>query len=262
MVALRIGALVNRADAMRSPNGWIARGDPTEAALIVAARKAGIERHAAIDRLPEVGEVPFSSERKLMATFHRTGDGLEAYVKGAPQRVLDTCTLDETAREAVLAQNREMAARGLRVLGLSFGRVTDLDESALTGLTFGGLIGMIDPAAPGVKDTIQRFRAAGVSTVMVTGDQRLTAEAVARDLGLADEMQAGASIDGRELERLPDDELGERLPRIAVFSRISPEAKLRFVKDYQRRGEIVAMLGDGVNDAAALRRADVGVTMG
>lgn len=259
---LRIGALVNRADAVLAPQGWIARGDPTEAALIVAARKAGIERRALIEHLPEVAEVPFSSERKLMATFHERSGGVEACVKGAPHRVLDLCALDEPTREAALAQNRDMAARGLRVLALASGPATHLEEAALGRLSFAGLVGMIDPPAPGVEDTIQRFRAAGVSTVMVTGDQRLTAEAIARELGLLDGSPEAASLNGREIDRLSDGELEERVGRVTVFSRISPEAKLRIVKAYQGRGEVVAMLGDGVNDAAALRRADVGVTMG
>lgn len=268
---LRIASLANRAEVERAGTGWVAHGDPTEAALLVAARKAGLDRGAVLREWPEIGEVPFSSQRMLMATFNRAPDGgLVAHVKGAPGRLIDLCTsvlteggerpLDEAMRRRLSAENEELARRGLRVLAFASGRVQEASESALRGLTFVGYAGMIDPPAPGVKETIRIFREAGIRTVMITGDQRLTAEAVARDLGILgpeDEV-----LDGRELDRMPEEELAERVTRVAAFSRVSPEDKLKIVTAYQRQGEIVAMLGDGVNDAAALKKADVGVAMG
>ena len=271
MLALRIGATANRADAVLTESGWAARGDPTEAALTVAARKAGLERADVVRDFPEIGDVPFSSERKLMATMHREAgrERLLAYVKGAPQRVLPLCTdvrvdalvspLEPARRDALVEANQNMAERGLRVLALAYGSVPRAEESALQALVFVGLVGMNDPPAPGVKEAIRAFRDAGVATVMITGDQSGTAQAIARDLDLAPTIE---SLDGRQIDALSDEELRTCLPQISLFSRVSPEAKLRIVSGYQARGEVVAMIGDGVNDAAALKKADVGVTMG
>jgi Ca2+-transporting ATPase len=269
MLALRIGATASRADAVLTERGWIPRGDPTEAALVVAARKAGIERADVVKDFPEAGQVPFSSERKLMATFHRgRGDRLVAYVKGAPQRILTLCEhrrsggvvrpLRPARRAALVEANRDMAERGLRVLALAQGPAERAEESALQRLVFVALVGITDPPASGVKDAIDVFGRAGIRTVMMTGDQAGTARAIARDLGLA----AAESLDGRQVDAMSDVSLQQALSRTTVFSRISPEAKLRLVAAYQHRGDIVAMIGDGVNDAAALKKADVGVTMG
>jgi Ca2+-transporting ATPase len=269
LLALRISATANRADAVLTDAGWIARGDPTEAALTVAARKAGVERADVIKELEEVGQVPFSSERKLMATFHRDMSGvLIAHVKGAPERVVPLCgqihtaglvrPLDARDRESLNEINRQMAERGLRVLAVAYGHPRAREESALADLVFVGLIGITDPPAPGVKQAIRAFHDAGITTVMMTGDQSGTAQAIARELGL----NGAASLDGRQVDAMSDETLGQRLTQTTVFSRVSPEAKLRIVSAYQRRGEVVAMIGDGVNDAAALKKADVGVTMG
>ena len=286
--ALRAAALANRADIVRRDGAWIARGDPTEAALLVAACKAGLDRDALRARYPEAGEVPFSSERMLMATFHATPEGETlALVKGAPGRIIELCTrrltadgereLDDEGRRHLVAINEDLARRGLRVLALAQKSPTParaegrepggaptrdhgVGDEELQGLTFIGFIGIIDPPAEGVKESIAAFRRAGIRTVMLTGDQRLTAEAIARDLGV---LQPGEeTLDGRELSRLSDEELAERARRVAAFSRVSPEDKLRIVTAYQRNGEIVAMLGDGVNDAAAMKKAHIGVAMG
>ena len=269
--ALEAGVAASRGDLVISPTGWTPRGDPTEVALAVAALKAGIHRDGVTAGEPEVGEVPFSSERQLMAIFHRHGsDGrTTAFVKGAPHRVLDMCwcvfsrgasrPLEATTREALARANTEMAARGLRVLALATGHVSHADERSLVGLTFIALVGISDPPAAGVKDAIGAFRRAGIRTVMLTGDQRGTAEAVAGQLALGRDLTA---LTGDELDALSDEELDRRLATATVFSRVSPAAKLRLVTAYQRQGEVVAMIGDGVNDAAALKRADVGVTMG
>jgi Ca2+-transporting ATPase len=273
-LAVRIGVLANRARWKEGEGGPSVGGDPTEVALLVMGAKAGALREALIGALPEVGEVPFTSQRLLMATFHRGPDGkITAYVKGAPARVLERSTtelsaegplsLDTASREALTELNRDLGNRGLRVLGLATRDLeegTPLDESALAGLTFVGHVGMMDPPAPGARETIRRFREAGVRTVMLTGDQAVTAASVARDLGVLGAKDQ--ALDGRDLVPLSDAELMERVARVTTFSRVSPEDKLRIVQAFQARGEIVAMLGDGVNDAPALKRADIGVAMG
>ncbi len=270
-LALRIGTTASRGNAVLTDTGWAPRGDPTEVALDVAAMKGGLDRSDVTADLPEIAEVPFSSDRKFMATFHRDEvlRCTTAMVKGAPDRVLEMCwsvfrqgqsrPLDQPTREALHRANTEMAARGLRVLALACGDVAHADEASLHGLTFVGLAGLSDPPAGGVKDAIGAFKRAGIRTVMITGDQRGTAEAIARDLGLGDDPHA---LGGNELDGLSEAELEERLADATVFSRVSPAAKLRLISAYQTRGDIVAMIGDGVNDAAALKRADVGVTMG
>ena len=235
LLALRVGALANRSDG-RS-------GDPTEAALVRAAGRAGLDPARLREAWPEVAEVPFSTGRMLMATFHRTAGGLLACVKGAPRRVVELSdrvygaagvrVLEAGERDQLLRLNRDLAARGLRVLAVALAEVPAAAESELKGLTWIGFVGLSDPPAAGVAETISAFRDAGIRTVMLTGDQKPTADAVARALGVSE-----------------------------TFSRVSPEEKLRIVADYQRRGDIVAMLGDGINDAAALRKADVGVAMG
>ena len=269
--ALRIGALANRAGLELVDGEWRVRGDPTEVALLVAAEKVGMGRNALLEDWPETGEVPFSSERMLMATFHRGPDGPVALVKGAPARVLERCNryltasgeavpLDEAARAAVLEQNETLAGRGLRVLALADGKAEGDDEGALHSLTIVGLVGISDPPAEGVRETIEQFQTAGIRTVLITGDQRLTAEAVARELGIVH--SADEVADGRELQALEEEDLAARLANISAITRVSPEDKLRIVDGFQRRGEIVAMLGDGVNDAPALKKSDIGVAMG
>ena len=269
--ALETGIAAGRGDLVLSETGWTPRGDPTEVALAVAAMKGGIERAAVTRGMPEIGDVPFSSERQLMAIFHRSVDDgcTTAFVKGAPHRVLDLCwsvfsrgaarPLDAATRAALARANAEMAAQGLRVLALATGHVGHADERSLLGLTFIALVGISDPPAAGVKEAIGAFRRSGIRTIMLTGDQRGTAEAISRQLELGSDTHA---ITGEEVDALSDADLEQRLTSATVFSRVSPAAKLRLVTAYQRQGEVVAMIGDGVNDAAALKRADVGVTMG
>jgi Ca2+-transporting ATPase len=269
-VALRVAALANRGEVTRSAEGWVGRGDPTETALLVAALKAGLDPASLRRDWPEVGDVPFSSERMYMATFHRRHGSVVACVKGAPARVLPLCArmqVGDTTRELgredrvrLLTLNRQLAAKGLRVLALATGQAASPGESALRELTWVGYVGMLDPPAPGVGETIRTFQQAGIRTVMLTGDQRLTGETVARELGL---LRDGEGVmEGQEVDRLTDGELVPAVASTAVFSRVSPEGKLRIVAAHQARGEVVAMLGDGVNDAAALRKADIGVVMG
>ncbi|HLE85858.1 MAG TPA: cation-transporting P-type ATPase [Thermoanaerobaculia bacterium] len=273
-LTLEAGVLANRAALHAEGGARRVRGDPTEAALLVAAEKAGIGREELLRRLPEVSEVPFSSDTMLMATFHRRSDGgLVAQVKGAPGLLIERATsvwtadgprlLEEPGREELRAANRRLAAEGLRVLALASKALAPAEEpseAALHGLTFLALVAISDPPAPGVAEAIRSFHGAGVRTVMLTGDQRITAEAVALELGI---LRPGDRVlDGRELSALGDEELAAGLDRAAAFSRVSPADKVRIVAGLRRRGEIVAMLGDGVNDAPALRHADIGLAMG
>jgi P-type Ca2+ transporter type 2C len=270
MDTLRIGALANRAGISGDSTNGEARGDPTEIAFLAAALKVGLDRQSLLRDSPELGEVPFSSERMMMATFHGTEvGGMEACVKGAPDRILARCTriasregdlpLDEHRLSQASEQNRAMASAGLRVLALARASVTEASEQALRELVLVGLVGMRDPPAPGVKQTIRLLRDAGIRTVMITGDQPHTAEAVARQLGMLDE--SDHVLTGTALASAGDPPHG-LLTSAKAYSRVTPEQKLQIVSAYQGAGDVVAMLGDGVNDAAALKKADVGVAMG
>ena len=193
-----------------------------------------------------------------MALFDAEGDRLFASVKGAPERILEMCRTEESDR--LLEINNAMATDGLRVIAVASGPVGGTTELALNDLQFEGFVGLMDPAAPGVKEAVSRLRRAGLRTIMLTGDQRPTAEAVGRELGLL--ALGERAIDGQELHALTASTLAPKLARAAIFSRITPEDKLTIVAALQQRGEIVAMIGDGINDAPALRKADIGVAMG
>ena len=267
--ALEVAVLATRTRAARADQAAQVV-DPVDAAVQHAGRRAGIDHAALLSSLPLRGAVPFSSERKLMASFHEVNGELAAFVKGAPRQLLlmservieagGEQRLDNHRLAGLLAVNDAMARRGLRVLALASGPVAAASEASLHGLTFHGFLGLSDPPAPGVKETIARLRSAGLRTVMVTGDQRITAEVIGRELGVLDANDQ--VIDGRQLETLTPEELRARVPHVAAFSRVTPEHKLTIVATLQAHGEIVAMLGDGVNDAPALRKADVGVAMG
>jgi Ca2+-transporting ATPase len=238
-----------------------------DAAILRAAEQAGITAAGLGQR---VGLLPFSSARMLMAAFHSTGAATVAYIKGAPGILIKKSArvmtgdgmedLDTLGRDRLLAVNAQLAGDGFRVLAVAEATPADATEESLTDLTFLGFLGFADPPAPGVKETIARLREAGLRTIMLTGDQRLTALAVGRALGLLD--SAEEIMDGRELDAESGDDLDTALSRARAFCRVAPEHKLAIVRALHRRGEIVAMLGDGVNDAAALKQADVGVAMG
>jgi Ca2+-transporting ATPase len=265
--ALEVAVLASRTQAVAPIDGGKPAGDPVDTAVFQAAARFGIDRARLESEQPPAGLVPFSSARKLMASFHRAEGALVAYVKGAPRQLLEVSgrgpdgeALDDGRRKALLDVNDTLAGAGLRVLALASGPVDTANDTALKNLTFVGFLGLMDPPAPGVRETIARLRDAGMRTVMLTGDQRLTAEAVGRELGvLSGDTQM---LSGREVDALSPSELQERVATVGVFSRINPEHKLAIVSALQARGEIVAMLGDGVNDAAALKKADVGVAMG
>jgi len=241
-------------------------GDTTEGALIVAAAKAGIAKKDTEEVYPRVHEVPFTSERKRMTTAHKTPEGkLVAYVKGAPEMVLERSTyvlkdgkvkkFTAEEKKEILAINERMANDALRVLGTA----KFDDEDYESNLVFLGLSGMIDPPRDEAKEANDRCREAGIKTVMITGDHKLTAVAIAKEL---DMLHSDKVLTGAELDKLSDEEFENIVGEVSVYARVSPEHKLRIVKALKKKGEIVAMTGDGVNDAPALKQADIGVAMG
>jgi Ca2+-transporting ATPase len=257
--ALRGAALASDAQLVEQADGqWLVRGDPTEGALLVAATKAGLERAQLEERFPRVHEIPFTSESKRMTTLHATPDGTVAYMKGAPEVVLASCRLEPDERDVLLARARELAGEALRVIAVGW-RADATPGNAERDLTFLGLIGMIDPPRAEAKPAVDKCRAAGIKPVMITGDHPLTAQAIARELGI---LTDGRAVTGAELETMDDAELEREAERIQVYARVSPTHKLRVVEALQRRGHTVAMTGDGVNDAPALKKADIGVAMG
>ena len=277
--ALAAADRANNAVLEEDAGRWTIQGDPTEGALLVAARKAGLEAAALEGRLARIGEVPFSSERKLMSTLHSDAERPERvllFTKGAPDVLLARCTeelvgddvrpLGEARRAEILRSNEALAAEALRTLGVavrelpSEGFVADDFGHHMEGeLVFLGLIGMIDPPRAEAKEAVQRARAAGIRPLMITGDHPVTASVIARELGIDSN---GHTLSGVEIEALSDEELDERVPDVAVYARVSPQHKLRIVDALQRRGAVVAMTGDGVNDAPALKTADIGIAMG
>jgi Ca2+-transporting ATPase len=249
--------------------GWRLQGDPTEGALVVAAAKLGIERAAIDASFPRTGETPFTSESRRMTTLHQSPDGgTVAFAKGAPEVILAASStqltrdgeapLDDAARRAVLDEALSMARQALRVLAVARKPNATL-QSAETGLTFLGLVGMFDPPRPEAAAAIRTCEQAGILPLMITGDHPATAEAVARELGLLDQ---GRVVTGAELDTMDEPAFERDVAAIKVYARVSPAHKLRVVTAWQRLGHYVAMTGDGVNDAPALKKADIGVAMG
>jgi Ca2+-transporting ATPase len=296
---LWIAALANDADLeptgeMNGKVSYRMVGDPTEGALIVASAKAGIWRHEQERAYPRVAEIPFDAERKRMATIHEMREvneddpspflsGEQGYVvavKGAPDLVLERCSqllhrkgpapITEEERRKIRDANARMASQALRVLAVAYRRLDRLPpedeisvEDVERDLVFVGLVGMIDPARPEVKPAIDKARHAGIRTVMVTGDYPDTARAIAAQIGLLrDGDGADHVLSGAQIEAMDDQALAQATDRAAVFARVSPEHKVRIVEAFRARGHVVAMTGDGVNDAPALKRADIGVAMG
>jgi Ca2+-transporting ATPase len=251
-------------------------GDTTEGALIVAAAKAGMTKKDLEAIHPRVHEVPFTSERKRMTTVHKTSDGkLVAYVKGAPEIILKrssymlkdgkTKKLDEKERETILVTNEALARGALRLLGVAYRElpndaVEKIDaEKVERDLVFIGLTGMIDPPRKEAKEANRQCQQAGIKTVMITGDHKLTAVAIAKELGM---LRSDMVLIGAELDQMSDEEFEKIVENVTVYARVSPEHKLRIVKALKKKGHIVAMTGDGVNDAPALKQSDIGVAMG
>jgi magnesium-transporting ATPase (P-type) len=263
--SLEIAVACNEADLTRRDGGWVMRGDPTDGALLALAGKAGLARDAFLASFPEVNRIPFEPEHQFAATFHRREGGTWIAVKGAPERVLEMCDLDRPTAADLQRTALAMASRGQRVLalasgclpgGLSPGEV----PATPAGLSFAALVGLIDPLRPGARDAVRRCDEAGVRVVMVTGDHPLTALAIARDLGIA--VGPADVVAGVDLEKGDAAALATAVQRARVFARVTPRQKLAIVEAAQRAGHFVAVTGDGVNDAPALRRANIGVAMG
>jgi Ca2+-transporting ATPase len=278
----RILAAADRAsNAVLQERGgrWTVQGDPTEGALIVAARKAGLEDEALAARYVRVAEVPFSSERKLMSTVHTDAERQErllALTKGAPDILLARCAeelvgeatrrLTAERRAEIMKTNDALAGEALRTLGVAFRslpkdgvRDDELDERIEQELVFLGLIGMLDPPRAEAKEAVVRAKGAGIRPMMITGDHPKTAAVIAAELGITGD---GRAVTGAELERMPEAVLDRTVREVSVYARVNPEHKLHIVRALQRQGATVAMTGDGVNDAPALKTADIGVAMG
>ncbi len=253
---------------------WEIFGDPTEGALLVSAGKAGFKKSEMEDRFPRIDEIPFDSERKCMTTIHRVNEENTAYIKGAPDVILNHCKYisingqvkDITGedRKKILDVNHKMASKALRVLGFAYKsldeKYTPKSEIVEKNLIFIGLQAMIDPPREEVRESIIKCRSAGISTVVITGDHKLTAIAITKELGLFKE--GDKALSGEELDKLSDDELDKIVESIVICARVSPEHKVRILNALKKRGHVVAMTGDGVNDAPALKNSDIGVAMG
>lgn len=263
-------------DASLSEDGKEVIGEPTESALVRFAYDSGKNKNELVKLLPRVAEAPFDSVRKMMSTVHKESSGkFIQYTKGAPDELLKACThiltkdgavpLTDAHRSAIMAENKKMANKALRVLASAFKQTDSLPEnispeSLERNLTFIGLTGMIDPVRPEVKAAIEKCRNAGIRPIMITGDHKDTAVAIAKELGiLSNENQA---ITGSELSNMSDQELEKKISNYSVYARVQPEHKVRIVSAWKKQGKIVAMTGDGVNDAPALKSADIGVGMG
>jgi P-type Ca2+ transporter type 2C len=276
--ALRAADLANNAALGESDGRWVVQGDPTEGALIVAARKIGLLPEALDSRFERVGEVPFSSERKLMSTVHKDAEKRERlimFAKGAPDVLLGHCShelvgeearpLTEERREEIRSVNEKLAGEALRTLGVAFRSLApdaieeSVDDRIETDLVFLGLVGMIDPPREEAKAAVDLAKGAGVRPIMITGDHPKTAAAIAEELDISAE---GRALTGAVLEKLSDEALERTVRESSVYARVNPEHKLRIVGALQRNGAVVAMTGDGVNDAPALKTADIGVAMG
>ena len=257
-----------RVEQRNGAGTWEVKGDPTEGALVVAAAKAGLSKPELDAQFSRVSEIPFTAETKRMTTLHQTPGGVVAYAKGAPEVIVQSCTsrltdagvepLDDARRAEVLERAREMAGEAMRVLAVAYKPHATLGD-AEKEMTFLGLAGMIDPPRPEAKSAVRKCEEAGIKVMMITGDHPLTAKAVAEELGLS---KNGCVVSGAELEAMDEAQLDREVDSIEVCARVSPAHKLRVVTALQNRGQVVAMTGDGVNDAPALKKADIGIAMG
>lgn len=269
---LQIGSLCNDTSLAYADGVWGIKGDPTEGALVVTAAKADLWQEKLQSQFPRIHEIPFSSETKRMTTVHQAPQGKIAYSKGAPEVILSSCShicrneqepkLSDNDRNNILSVSHEMAGDALRVLGVAYKRLTDVDDTTETierDMVFVGLAGMIDPPREEVKEAVKLCDQAGIRSVMITGDHKLTAVAIAKELGL---LKEGVALTGAEIDNMSDEEFEASVEKIEVYARVSPAHKLRVVEALTKRGHVVAMTGDGVNDAPALKKADIGVAMG
>ncbi|MBE9888123.1 calcium-translocating P-type ATPase, PMCA-type [Enterococcus durans] len=262
---LAIGTLCNDSKLTVDGSEFRVTGDPTETAFVSKAYEEKLDKNELETSLPRVAEIPFDSERKLMSTIHKTEQGYRVMVKGAPDVLLNRCTIDEADAQKIAAKNADMASNALRVLGVAYKDITEIPEELLSEdienqLTFVGLVGMIDPPRQEVKEAVAQCYDAGIRPVMITGDHKLTAVAIAKELAIF--RSGDLAMTGVELDMMPQEVLEEEVAKYSVYARVSPEHKMRIVKAWQANGMVVAMTGDGVNDAPALKVADIGCAMG
>jgi len=261
-------------DAVPDENG-VAVGEPTECALVDYATVGGVNKNELVKIMPRLNEIPFDSGRKMMSTFHRADGKIVQFVKGAPDELLNRCSqvvsgqgvveLNDEKRKEILGKNKEMADKALRVLGCAYREYDKIPENPSSNdnekdLTFIGLCGMIDPIRPEVKAAINECRSAGIRPIMITGDHKDTAVAIALELGII--KSAAEAITGAELNKMDDAELEKKIDKYSVYARVQPEHKVRIVQAWKKRGMITAMTGDGVNDAPSIKSADIGIGMG
>jgi Ca2+-transporting ATPase len=265
---LRAGVLASDAYLIKEDRQWDIKGDPTEGALVVAAAKAGLDKTSLDKENPRLNEIPFSSETKRMTTLCDENGRQVSYTKGAAELIINLCTrcrkddriepLEESFRNELLDMSQQMAKQALRVLAVAYKPDAKIDD-AEKDMVFLGLVGMIDPPRQEAKAAVQLCETAGIKPIMITGDHPLTAEAIARELGI---LKNGRVVTGVELDQMDEAQLDRDIEEISVYARVSPAHKLRIVTAFQRHEHIVAMTGDGVNDAPALKKADVGIAMG
>ncbi|MEE9323310.1 MAG: calcium-translocating P-type ATPase, SERCA-type [Candidatus Aenigmarchaeota archaeon] len=268
---LKIGALCTNANLEKSGNSYSIIGDPTEGAIVVAAKKIGLGKNDLENTHKRIDEMPFSSERKMMTTINKTDAKVMSCVKGAPEVVLKLCEkiiidgkvkkMNREWREKVLSKNHEMTSNALRVLAIAYKEAERVDKkSAEKGLTFLGLVGMIDPPREEAIESARLCKKAGIRVVMITGDHKNTAVAIAKQIGLLEENNK--VLTGPEMDSMSDEEFGKISKEVAVYARVNPLHKVRIVDALKKKGDIIAMTGDGVNDAPALKKADIGIAMG
>ena len=262
-------------DAKLAVGQTVSTGDPTQTAVVDYAAKIGLPKYELEEKYPRVGEIPFDSMRKLMTTVHRDGEGFVQYTTGAPDVVIGKCTsalidgreveMTDELRETLFKENKKLADQALRVLASGRKTYIKTPESyepgkMEQGLCFLGLVGMIDPVRPEVKDAIEKCRSAGIRPIMITGDHKDTAVAIARELGIIEEGQY--AITGAELTKMDDATFAKEFKNISVYARVQPEHKTRIVNQWRAAGYVTAMTGDGVNDAPSIKSADIGIGMG
>lgn len=271
---LRMGTMCTDCSILNKKGEYIVEGEATEKAIVEAALNIGENKNRLYEQMSRINDIPFDSERKMMSTIHKIGNKYRIITKGAPDILTKKCSnfvknnkiypMTSSEISYIEKQNENMAKKALRVIAIAYRDIeilpTKIDTRLEENLTFCGLVGMIDPPREGVKEAIRTCKKAGIKTVMITGDHILTAKAIAKELGI---LKIGEiAITGKELDKISDKELEKDIMKYSVFARVSPEHKVRIVKAFRNRGNVVAMTGDGVNDAPALKNADIGIAMG
>lgn len=273
-LAIELSSMCNNCDVVQENGKIVAKGDPTEVALVNEGIEKGINKNELCSKMQRINEIPFDSERKMMTTIHKIGNYYRVITKGAPEVILNRCQkqikcnsgqTNVIQKANIKRENEMMAQKALRVIAVAY---KDLDllpqkiesNTIENNLTFVGLIGMIDPPREGVKEAVKTCKRAGIKTVMITGDHIITATAIAKQLNILENKDK--SMTGQELDQLSQKELEKRIQEYSVFARVTPEHKVRIVKAWQKTGAVVAMTGDGVNDSPALKNADIGIAMG